>query len=207
MRFAATGRLLRRRVRDVTRLERLLERLAGRPPRQVRDPARREAAVALLLVPDPDRILLIRRADRVGDPWSGHVALPGGRREPGDADLLTTAIRETVEETGIALHPTRVGAILDDLAPMTPALPPIVVRPFAFLLEHPPVITPSDEVAAAEWVPFSQLSDPTLRRPVELEIRGAPQVVTGHHLPTGLLWGMTERILAPVIEGWQRIEG
>lgn len=206
MRGPPTGRLLWRGMRDVTRLDRLLDRLAGRPPRQVRDPVRREAAVTLLLVPDPDRILLIRRAVRSGDPWSGHVALPGGRREPGDADLLATAIRETVEETGIALPATGVRATLDDLAPRTPVLPPIVVRPFAFLLEHPPAIVPSDEVAAAEWVPFSQLSDPALRRPVELEIRGAPQVVTGYHLPTGLLWGMTERILAPVIAAWRSLD-
>ncbi|MCA9764471.1 MAG: NUDIX domain-containing protein, partial [Gemmatimonadetes bacterium] len=82
----------------MNRLERLLLHLGSRTPREVHDPLRRQAAVALLLVPAPDRLLLIRRADRLGDPWSGHLALPGGRQEPADASLLETAIRETAEE-------------------------------------------------------------------------------------------------------------
>lgn len=190
----------------MTRLAQVLERLAARPARQAAEPGRREAAVALLLVPDPDRILLIRRADRDGDPWSGHIALPGGRREAGDADLLATALRETHEETGIVLPSAHLRATLDDLAPVTPVLPPVLVRPFAFLLDREPEILPSDEVAAAEWVTFTQLSDPAIRRPAELVVRGAPRLVTGYHLRDGLLWGMTERILAPVIAEWQAVD-
>lgn len=206
MRCPAAGRLLWWRLRDVTRLERLLDRLAERPARQVSDAARREAAVAVLLVPDPDRVLLIRRAVRDGDPWSGHIALPGGRREPQDADLLATAIRETAEETGIALERARARGPLDDLAPVTPVLPPVVVRPFPFLLDAEPAIIGSDEVAAAEWVTLAQLSDPAIRRPAALTVRGAPLTVTGYHLPAGLLWGMTERIIAPLLATWQALD-
>lgn len=202
MRCAAAGRLLRRRMRDVSRLERLLAQLAARTPAQVSDPGRREAAVALLMVPDPDRILLIRRATRDGDPWSGQIALPGGRRDATDADLLDTAVRETLEETGIALPPARLRATLDDLAPVTPVLPPVVVRPFAFLLDEEPPVVANHEVAAAAWVTFAQLEDPAIRRPAELLVLGAPRMVTGYHLPAGLLWGMTERILTPVIAAW-----
>jgi 8-oxo-dGTP pyrophosphatase MutT (NUDIX family) len=61
------------------------------------------AAVALVLVPHPDSLLLIRRAERSGDPWSGQVGLPGGRRDPDDATLLSTAVREAVEEVGVHL--------------------------------------------------------------------------------------------------------
>ena len=50
-------------------------------------------------------ILFIKRANRVGDKWTGHVAFPGGRRDPEDDSDLAAAIRETQEEVGIALTP------------------------------------------------------------------------------------------------------
>src|SRR6478752_6570976 len=86
------------------RLARLREQLARRPPTpDDGDASLIWAAVAAVLVPSPDAVLLIRRAERAGDPWSGHMALPGGRREPEDADLVETARRETFEEVGLQL--------------------------------------------------------------------------------------------------------
>src|SRR5688572_18573814 len=68
-------------------------------------PAERTAAVSLLLVPAADgvEVLMIRRASREGDPWSQHMALPGGFRSPSDADLFATALRETREEVAVDL--------------------------------------------------------------------------------------------------------
>ena len=86
------------------RVARLRARLATRTGASSDDdPSLLWAAVAIILTPQPDSILLIRRADRSGDPWSGHMALPGGRREPSDSDLAATAIREVAEEVGIQL--------------------------------------------------------------------------------------------------------
>ena len=51
---------------------------------------------------DPE-ILFIKRATRVGDKWNGHVALPGGKRDPEDDDDAVTAMREALEEVGIDL--------------------------------------------------------------------------------------------------------
>ena len=48
-------------------------------------------------------VLFIKRASRVGDRWTGHVALPGGKRDPEDADDLAAAIREASEEVGLNL--------------------------------------------------------------------------------------------------------
>ncbi len=161
--------------------------------------------MALLLAPDPDRMLLIRRAERAGDPWSGHLALPGGRYDAADVDLLATAIRETEEETGIRLKREWCRAELDDLVPRTPTLPPIMVRPFVFLLAEaiPPGL--SNEVVHAAWVLLADLLLEGVRAPRNIEIRGVARLVEGYQLPEGFLWGMTERIVTPVLTEWQAL--
>src|ERR1041384_1718421 len=71
------------------------------------------AAVALIRTRGPDpEVLLLRRATHPTGPWSGHFALPGGRWEPGDADLLQTCMRETFEKTGLRLEPGQLVAAL-----------------------------------------------------------------------------------------------
>ncbi|MBK7595362.1 MAG: CoA pyrophosphatase [Gemmatimonadetes bacterium] len=188
-------------------LDRLFAELAQQPPVRVDLPEHPHAAVALLLAPDPDRLLLIRRAERVGDPWSGQLALPGGRREAHDVDLLHTAIRETAEETGLHLDRQWHRADLDDLAPMTPVLPPIVVRPFAFQLAEALAAGLSAEVAGVAWVPLATLAAPEAYRDAEIDVRGVPRIVRGYHLEDGLLWGMTERIVTPVVARWRKLSG
>lgn len=188
-------------------LSALVARLALRSARAVHDPTRPQAAVAILLAPDPVRLLLIRRAERTGDPWSGQLALPGGRREAGDVDLLATALRETREEVGLAIDRAAHRVTLDDLAPVIPVLPPIMVRPF--VLETREALAPrvSDEVAAVSWVALDRLIVPDTYRVASLTVRGAPREVQGYHLDEGLLWGMTERILTPLIEEWRALVG
>jgi 8-oxo-dGTP pyrophosphatase MutT (NUDIX family) len=186
-------------------LERLVADLSARQPRRSPDADRPQAAVALLLVPDPDRMLLIRRAERVGDPWSGHLALPGGRYDARDIDLPATAIRETEEETGIRLEREWCRAELDDLAPRTPTLPPIMVRPFVFLLAEAIAPGLSNEVVHAAWLPLAELLAEGVRGPRTIEIHGEARVVDGYQLPEGFLWGMTARIVTPVLREWQAL--
>jgi 8-oxo-dGTP pyrophosphatase MutT (NUDIX family) len=161
------------------------------------------AAVAVILAPDPDSILLIRRADRQGDPWSGHMALPGGRQDPAEPDLVTTAIRETAEEVGLRLHPEHLIGSLDDVVPRTPVLPPIAVRPYVFLLEHQPAPAPNPEVAAARWVSLGLLLHPDTYRTVALEIRGESREFPAYRVDESLVWGLTERILSNLLELYQ----
>lgn len=187
----------------MSRLPYLVERLSARAPQEVRDATRREAAVALLLVPEPDRFLVIARAEREGDPWSGHLACPGGRREAGDRTLLETASRETIEEVGVDLRgSTRVWQ-LDDLAPATPSLPPLVVRPFVFLLEDEPHVSTNAEVARFAWVTFRQLVEDSPLQEAEIAVGGQSRRVSGYRLADGLLWGITERIVTPLVELWR----
>ena len=154
------------------RLATLKERLANHPDTAAEDPSLIWAAVAVLIAPDPDAILLIRRADRPGDPWSGHMALPGGRREPDDPDLLATAIRETREEVGVELDREQLLGALDDVVPRNPVLPPIAVRPFVFLLPARPVLVLNPEVAATQWVSLDDLLQPGGYHLATLEIAG-----------------------------------
>jgi 8-oxo-dGTP pyrophosphatase MutT (NUDIX family) len=157
------------------------------------------AAVAVILAPEPDSLLLIRRAERADDPWSGHMALPGGRKDPSEPDLLATAIRETAEETGLALHPEHRIGTLDDVVPRTPVLPPIAVRPYVFVLEHRPELSLNPEVAAARWVPLDFLLHPHTYNSVQLEIRGEQRVFPAYRLDDSVVWGMTERILSNLL--------
>lgn len=175
-------------------------------PVEVHDAALRQAAVAVLLAPDPDQLLVIRRSERDGDPWSGHLALPGGVRESADPDLMHTAIRETAEETAVAIERDWWRCTLGDLAPRTPILPPIVVRPFVFALPRRIEAGVSSEVAHAEWVPLAQLAADGVYQSLSVTSHGRRYMVPGYQLGAGVLWGMTERIVTPIVRGWKAIK-
>ncbi len=183
------------------RLAGVLATTPGLPAEDDGAPAR--AAVALTLRPtagEGAEILLIRRAERVGDPWSGQIALPGGRWSPNDESLLRTALRETWEETGIDLAATGIVlGTLDELRPRTATLPPIIVTPVVVALGDPPPLVLSEEVADAFWVSLDVLRDPALTRESPVQVRGAtwrvPSFVVGEHV----VWGMTERILRQLL--------
>lgn len=167
-----------------------------------RDEPFREAAVSLVLRPRDDEdaeLLLIRRATRVGDPWSGQIGLPGGNRSTIDRSLDETAVRETAEELGIDLRAsgTPLGA-LDELRPRIPTLPPVIVRPFAWVVE-PARLAPlvmSDEVAEYRWIPLAELFAASTRVQVDVEVRNVRRRVEALQVGDFTIWGMTERILS-----------
>ena len=178
---------------------RLVDLFAGNTAVTVDDPSLSRAAVAVLLAPDPDAILLIRRADRAGDPWSGQMGLPGGRSSAGDTDLLATAIRETREEVGISVTPAELVGALHDVAPRSPHLPPLMVRPFVFCLPARPAVVPNAEVAEHLWVELAALLHPDVYRPVTIQFGSATREFPAYHVSPVPVWGMTERILAPLV--------
>jgi 8-oxo-dGTP pyrophosphatase MutT (NUDIX family) len=185
------------------RLARLRARLAAHRPVTDDDASLLWAAVAVVLVPSPDSVLLIRRADRAGDPWSGHMALPGGRREDQDADLVATAVRETDEEVGLALTRADLLGSLDDVVPRTPVLPPTAVRPYVFSLPERPVLRPNAEVAAYRWAELDHLLLPATYQTVHFDIRGERRAFPAYQLEEAVVWGMTERILTSLFEQLQ----
>jgi 8-oxo-dGTP pyrophosphatase MutT (NUDIX family) len=176
---------------------------AHRPVAADDEPGVRKAAVALIFRLGENEgleLLLIKRAEYPGDPWSGQIAFPGGREEAGDASLAATAMRETREETGIDL--TLEGMLLgtlDDLRPRTVRLPAIVVRPFVALLDRREPLELSPEVALAFWVPFGSLVRSESWRDDTVFARGIQINARVFQHEDHIVWGMTERILTQLL--------
>ena len=178
--------------------------MAESAQRRARSALLPKAAVAVLLVPDPLSVLLIRRSEREGDPWSGHVALPGGRAEPEDVDLAATAIRETAEEVGVLLDRTQLLGALDDVAPRSSVPRIFTVRPFVFGLASQPSLQLSSEVASAHWEPLETLRRADARGELALTIAGVTRRFPSYQTSAGTLWGMTERVLSETV---RRLDG
>lgn len=157
-----------------------------------------QASVALVLrANDPLDVLLIKRATSERDPWSGHMALPGGRRDETDADLLHTARRETLEETGVDLATAgRPLGRLDDLAPSSPRLPKLTISPFVFAVgSDVEARVASREIEQVYWVSLDALRAPGSRSEIEIALPGGPRSFPSFHLFGEHVWGLTYRIL------------
>jgi 8-oxo-dGTP pyrophosphatase MutT (NUDIX family) len=128
------------------------------------------------------------------------MALPGGRRDPQDHDLLETALRETMEEVGISISRDSLIGALPDVVPRTPVLPPIAVRPFLLTVPSRPNLTLNPEVATAAWVSLEDLLQPEAHQLVNVEVQGHSRAGWGYRLIEGVVWGMTARILTALIE-------
>ena len=160
------------------------------------------AATALVLTREPSpQLVVIRRASRDGDPWSGHAALPGGRHDPEDPDLPATAVRETHEEVGLRLDAPV--ARLDDIGGRTHKG---VVSPFVFTVDEPAELVPEPgEVAAAHWIPLEVLTG-NRHRTRHPSRRVGPWPAWAW--PTGMpppmdelvIWGLTHRTLTNFLD-------
>jgi 8-oxo-dGTP pyrophosphatase MutT (NUDIX family) len=183
-------------------VERLRIAVTGRVPVPVDRPGARRAAVAVLLTQDADpAILFIKRKQRSGDPWSGQMALPGGFASAADESLEATARRETEEETGISLASSgSLVGVLDDVSPRTPYLPPIVVRPYLFVVPERLAARPGPEADAAVWLPASRLFASASRRPFHLMLPGGERDFESIVIGDYTIWGLTERVLQQLRE-------
>src|SRR5215217_9092199 len=132
------------------------------------EPAERHAAVACMLRERAKglELFVIKRAEKAGDPWSGHMALPGGRREPGDESVYDTARRETLEEVGIDLDEGRFLGRLDDLDSRPRTMPgQLVVSTVVVAIETEPGPLDPCKVVEAFWVPVDRLVDEEVEIP------------------------------------------
>lgn len=176
-------------------LARVRNRLAGADPRPAETEPR--AAVATILrerEAGRTEILLIRRAEHPRDPWSGHMAFPGGRHDPLDPSLEHTAVRETVEEVGLDLRAHgELVARLDDVPTHKTGL---VVRPFVWAVgETPPLAPNGREVDEVHWVDLGSLLRGERDTTHRFEWRGSLHQVPAYHVADRIVWGLTYRML------------
>jgi len=157
----------------------------------VLESATRSAAVALLLRERGEtlEILVIKRAEKTDDPWSGHMALPGGGWEPGDESVYATARRETLEEIGVDLNDGRLLGRLDDMGPRS-AGRELVVSTIVVALDAEPRALEEQEVAEAFWIPVDRLVDEHVEIP---DFPGSWPAFT--YKDRYIIWGLTHRIL------------
>jgi 8-oxo-dGTP pyrophosphatase MutT (NUDIX family) len=170
--------------------------------------ALRQAAVALVLRSHSEgpELLVIKRSEAERDHWSGHLALPGGRMEPEDENLLATAVRETFEEVGVDLRAGgEVLARLGTVTPQSPFAPRVSVTPFVAVAPpryhvgadnaEPQGLTLSREVAAAFWVPVAELKRGGRSGVFRMVFAGVEREWPAYPSQHGMIWGITERIL------------
>lgn len=173
--------------------------VSSRPATAITPAAVSRAAVALILRDGETglELLFIRRAEHPHDPWSGQMAFPGGRAEPGDADLAATAMRETWEEIGVDLARAaeRVGA-LDEVRAMARMRPmELSIQPFVFRLvtDTEPVL--SGEVRSVHWLPLGALLGADLRSTLDYEHEGESLQFPCLRVEDVVIWGLTYRML------------
>lgn len=166
----------------------------------------REASVAMVLRERaPGRLpelLMIRRAEHEGDPWSGHMAFPGGRREDEDPDLRQTAIRETLEELALDLSSA---ALLGQLRPVvTPSravrLPRMRVHAYTFGLREVPPMQPNGEVASVHWFGLERLLADEGRATFPYSWSGEKLRLPCIRLDGCFIWGMSLRMIDDLLE-------
>lgn len=167
-------------------------------PVLVEEPVRTRAAVAAILRESRTglELLFMRRAEHERDPWSGHISFPGGRAEPGDDDLLSTAVRETAEETGLDLRrDAELLGRLDEIRAMARGRPvDLAIAPFVFRLHHPAGGTPNHEVVSLHWLPLTRLLDPECRSMLELSREHGMLHVPCLRVDELVIWGLTYRM-------------
>ena len=204
---------------------------AHQPMRYAPKPGTLQAAVAIVLRerPDDTDVLLIKRAEHEGDPWSGDMAFPGGHREPQDADLAEAALRETHEEIGLIVDRANMIGELSQQRPSRrfhgstppatgemPVLPyasavgeappaegsfDMLVSPFVFVVEGDPSFDLSSEVDAALWSPLAPMHSGHSYCFEDRLVAGVSTPFSGYRVSGGhFVWGLTYRMIETLFE-------
>ena len=184
-------------------MEELEQQLARyRPRRSLLRVMARRSAVALILQQRGEQtyLLMIQRAERVGDPWSGHMAFPGGHMERSDRHGRAAAARETAEEIGLDLSDVPcIGRLSDVMA--RPKMPrPMIVSPYVFRLDEEVDFVLNYEVADTVWIPVSYFLDSTNREQMKWMYRGVSIDLPCYFYQGKRVWGLSLSMLDELLK-------
>lgn len=182
------------KTRGVDLLTALREGLRSTPARDLPPHPHRRAAI---LVPVFERdgiphLLLTKRTDTV-EHHKGQISFPGGGEEPGDADLLATALRETHEELGLQPESVELWGRLDEIETVVSGF---AITPFVGFIPPPTDLRPNpNEIQEVVTVPLAVFLDPANLR-VERAVRNGRSVeLLFYDYPPHVIWGATARVI------------
>ena len=182
-------------------LDGIEERLSTFSPQLDAKPAKMRASVAVVLreVEADLEALFIRRAEHDEDPWSGHLAFPGGRLDPTDVTSQNAAERETLEELGVDLADTSHAKFLGRLSDVMGHAESIRVSAYVYGVSGDPPLRPNHEVSDAFWTPLLHCTDPLRQSEREFSYmdvaRSLPTIRLLEDPSAPVLWGITYKFL------------
>jgi 8-oxo-dGTP pyrophosphatase MutT (NUDIX family) len=187
-------------------LDAVVEPLDRFDPLLVADRHRRKRSAVVMLLREAGaggvEILMIERAQRQGDPWSGHMGFPGGRLDPGDAHSYAAALRECVEEIGldVAQHGRYLGRLSDLETHLRSGSSAMLVTPFVFAVADMPPLTPNYEVADILWIPLGYLATAEYRRSMPWQYEGIDAVLPYYIYQDRRIWGLSLGMLDELLK-------
>jgi 8-oxo-dGTP pyrophosphatase MutT (NUDIX family) len=174
---------------------RISKNLAAREP----TPGGLRFAAVAIIIKDRENpsVLLIKRAERSGDPWSGQIAFPGGKMQTGDGTARRTAERETLEEVGVDLEKS--ARFLGYGQVTVTHTGTMEVVPSVFVLGEAVTVKANEEVASYRWVGLQELTGPKAASSYTLRYEGQSIQMPAFMAGDYVVWGLTHRILASVL--------